>query len=177
MSDGRPVGNGYSHPWARLPNETAKAFEIFSLYCRMRPSERSLNEVYRRYYNRPEINTGSVRLSDWSTKYNWVERTRKYDAHVEKKRIQRNTEERLRMYEEQAQLGRDLSSRGKRIIEANREEETEVSDGIKMVVEGVKIERTSRGEPEKTDKLEITGKMSWIDIMAEMKRKSEKKDD
>lgn len=83
-------------PWDQRPGETDKAFRGFRIY-RDLGADRSLGAAYHEYKHGPETGdgTGSKRgrkpagyFSDWSTKYDWGERVRAYDAHRDKQVIQ-----------------------------------------------------------------------------------------
>lgn len=83
-----------SHPWDRLPAETARAFEAFQIYLELGPS-RSLDETSRLFYGKPGNEQATDRqrkssktgrppgqVTSYSRRFRWVERAAAYDAHI-----------------------------------------------------------------------------------------------
>lgn len=62
----------------QLPNEPADAFAAFNDYCRM-GAGRSLAALSQAGTKQAPINT----LKKWSTRYNWQERVREFDANTQ----------------------------------------------------------------------------------------------
>lgn len=63
-------------PWERQKGESAQAFEAFSLYLEM-GADRSLRAVSH------ECNKSISLIRRWSSAYNWVERCRAWDNHLQ----------------------------------------------------------------------------------------------
>lgn len=158
-------------PWERLENETPKAYAAFCKYYRLVPEERSISKVREKIGKRSASERG---LETWSSRYNWVSRAQAWDDYIEAQNRKRNERERLRMYERQAKMSMEMQNRGLKVVKAHYVEGTFVSDGIKMITEGVKIERTSRGEPGDVVKTENQVKITWDDIITEFLRDDEK---
>jgi hypothetical protein len=74
--------------WAKLPNETAKAFSAFQLYMSLPvkdindPSNnRTLLNVSEKLGYKHDAGKPASTINLWSRKYGWVERSNAYDAH------------------------------------------------------------------------------------------------
>lgn len=59
--------------WERQPGETSKQFEAFSVYCDLRPNERSLRKAA------AQLGKSTYLLEDWSRANNWVQRVEAWD--------------------------------------------------------------------------------------------------
>lgn len=75
-----------SHPWARLPNESAKAYSAFLQYRDMPPKhhdpyqQRSLSNAAQK------LGTTAGTLMQWSSAYGWVQRAAAWDVAVSQER-------------------------------------------------------------------------------------------
>lgn len=63
-------------PWERQKGESAQAFEAFSLYLEM-GADRSLRAVSK------ELSKSIPLIKRWCSAYNWVERCRAWDNHLQ----------------------------------------------------------------------------------------------
>jgi hypothetical protein len=72
------------HPWDRRPKESVAAYRAFLVY-RDQGLDRSLTAVKAVYAQRPTKESGARRpdLERWSSRYQWVERCRAWDNHVQ----------------------------------------------------------------------------------------------
>lgn len=66
-------------PWDMQENETAKAWGAFQVY-RDLGTRRTLREAVKMLGKEPKY---QAQMQKWSAKYNWVERCKKFDAHVD----------------------------------------------------------------------------------------------
>lgn len=82
--------------WERQPNESAKAFEAFDLYCKL-GEERSIRKVAQK------LNKSTQLLGRWSSQWNWVNRSRDYDN--EKRRQELQAEKKAYRTMRERQLG------------------------------------------------------------------------
>lgn len=64
------------HPFDQRPDESAKAFAAFKLYCEQ-GSNRALREVARK------LRKSLTLLGRWSSQHDWAKRVRSYDAHID----------------------------------------------------------------------------------------------
>lgn len=69
-----------SDSWERQKGETPQAFEAFKAYCEM-GDERSIRKVAQ------ELGKTDSLLRRWSSRWNWVERTRDYDNDIRLKEL------------------------------------------------------------------------------------------
>src|SRR5215467_5679024 len=87
-------------PWERQPGESARAFAAFCLFRDIGP-RRSLRECCRRFYgDRTMSNLGQS--STWSGKWQWVERCRAWDDHLDALARQEQERQRKEMVERHA---------------------------------------------------------------------------
>lgn len=72
-----------SYEWDRLEEESIKAYEAFCAYRDM-GSSRGVLKAYRLKTGKNEANTISGQWLGWYDKFDWKERARAYDVHLEK---------------------------------------------------------------------------------------------
>lgn len=77
--------------WERLPNEGDKAWAAFLAYIDMPirdvanpDNSRTLSNLTRKLGYAAPAGKAASTIEDWSAKFNWVERSRAYDAHQSK---------------------------------------------------------------------------------------------
>lgn len=69
-----------SAAWERQPDESERAFAAFRMWLEVDPTEgRSLIQAYRQFSGRPEVKKPPGYFRNWSTKYRWEDRARRYD--------------------------------------------------------------------------------------------------
>lgn len=140
-------------PWERQRGESQKAFEAFTVYRDM-GAERSLMKVVQK------LNKSLQLLGRWSSKWNWVERVRLYDAELDRQYRLEQEEERRKMAErhaKQAMMFQNKILERLRTIDPNR---LSPSDLIKWFDVAVKVERLSRGESTEITEVEHSGQVS-----------------
>lgn len=98
------------HPWDRLAKETDKAFAAFCVYRDMGAG---------RSHTKTATALGKAKgyrgwLETWSSRFDWVARAAKYDAHLDGKAQEATVEE----YQELAKLQVRIASKGLRLVEA-----------------------------------------------------------
>jgi len=96
--------------WARLPNETEKAYRAFSAFLDAGPLREKI-AIYRQLYGTPEAKSPAGYFSAWAKRFKWDERARAYDAHMDQ--IEREAREKAAA---KAAAGRE-KERQKEIIE------------------------------------------------------------
>lgn len=79
-------GDDLKNAWDRMPKETLKAFHAFSLYRDMDPLKRSHRAVAE-----SQGRVSSQVIEKWSSKYEWLDRCRKYDDYRDE--LKRRSEE------------------------------------------------------------------------------------
>src|SRR5215831_10550216 len=102
----QPPSNGASPtllPWERQPGETSKQWLAFVTYRDLGPA-RTLAEVCRLLYPGQRRTPRPVgRVVAWSSKNDWVERARAWDAEQDRINREAQTEARLEMTERHLQ--------------------------------------------------------------------------
>lgn len=108
--------------WDRLPGEGTRAYHAFLIYRDLGPA-RTLEEVYRvvqettkskRSRGKSPTTHASGRINGWSSSWNWVERARAWDRHVQDER------DRIALQCAREQEEIRLRCRWKRIVTADK---------------------------------------------------------
>ena len=128
--------------WERQKNESSKAYAAFCVYRDLGP-ERSLEKV-RQNLDKPRTRKW---LGDWSVKYNWVERAQAYDDYIERKKREEKENAILEMAERHAKLAMAFQQRVAQRLQQIDPAELSPSDIAKWLDIATKLERLSRGEP------------------------------
>jgi len=136
-----PIGK--SEPWERQPGETNKAYYAFTLYRDM-GYKRSLVKVGQKYGGNRNIR---ALMERWSSQYNWVERVTAYDDYLELQKRLAHEEELEKMCKRHLTLSMALQSKAAEKLKDLEGKKMRVSDAIRAVSEGTKLERLTRGEP------------------------------
>jgi len=123
----------------------------FDLYVRL-GAARSLERLHEELTADPgliELNSAPSRstLDAWSANFHWQDRLRD----LEREAANRDREEQVRalhdMNERHVKEGLALQQKGVERLKTLDEDEMSASDAIRSVIEGVKLERLSRGAP------------------------------
>jgi hypothetical protein len=158
-----------SKAWERQKGETSRAFAAFACYRDM-GSTRTLERVAAELRAaKPAATdglpagkkTGSIpgRLGAWSSEFNWVERAAAWDREADGVRCKAHLDEIRKMNERQAKAGLLLQSKG--IARLNRMTDAQIdaltwSEVVSLLVKGINIERTARGEATEVVKQDTT---------------------
>jgi len=133
----------------------------FDLYVRL-GAARSLERLHEELTADPgliELNSAPSRstLDAWSATFHWQDRLRD----LENEAANRDREEQVRalhdMNERHVKEGLALQQKGVERLKTLDEDEMSASDAIRSVIEGVKLERLSRGAPTERVAQEGTG--------------------
>lgn len=163
-----------SHKWERLPQESSKQFEAFTLYRDLGPN-RSIQKVAQ---ERTEGRPHTSRLKEWSFKYEWVERATAYDAHLDEIRrsgkedeirelAAQNSHEIDKMNIRHALEAQLLQNKAIEKLESLNIEDMKPHDIVKFYDTAVKIERLSRGVSTENIKREEVKEVKEDDITRE----------
>ena len=134
---------------AKLKTETSRAKQGFEDYYAL-GATRSLEKLHQKYTDdTPNPPTGSMdTLKLWSNSFRWQDRLREREQRISReteiKLVDRITEMRVR----QAEVGEKLQQKGLQRLQELVGEEITPSEARAMVIEGAKLERIARGEPE-----------------------------
>jgi hypothetical protein len=142
------------HEWDRLSGESSRAYAHFCLYRDMGLA-RSIRQLTK------DSNCGSkvTQLMRWSSRWRWVERSQRYDDHLQYQDRLRQEKERkdmLTRHGKIAVLGQNLVVKGIEKLLADVEQgkrDLSASDASRLLDVAVKIERLSRGEPTEISEL------------------------
>ena len=144
------------HEWDRITGESSKAYAHFCLYRDMGVS-RSLRTL-----EKADGCTSDYRqLGRWSSKWQWVERSRRYDDYLEAHERLRQEKERRDMRKRHAQialLGQNIAVKAlESLLQKVQAGTGEVAPGdvTRLLDTSVKVERLARGESTETH--ELTG--------------------
>ena len=128
--------------WERLPGESSKAYEAFCIY-RDLGVDRSIEKTAK---NR--LKPGSYSwLRNWSSKYNWVERARAYDDYLEREKRKEREKAILEMVDRHIKEAMALQQKALERLKTLNPDELTTRDVLNYLLEAMKVERLSRGEP------------------------------
>lgn len=129
-------------PWERQKGESHQAFEAFHEYCLM-GSTRSIRKVAEKLGKSQQL------LSRWSSKWDWVNRSREYDNELVRNETEEAKKEIAEMRKRQIEMGKYFQAKGVAAIKEKVEKQEKLSyetlrDLINLVTNGVSIETKAR---------------------------------
>lgn len=128
--------------WERLPEESSKAYEAFCIY-RDLGVDRSIEKTAK-----SRLKPGSYSwLRNWSSKYNWVERARAYDDYLEREKRKEREKAILEMMDRHIKETMALQQKALERLKTLNPDELTPRDVLNYLLEAMKVERLSRGEP------------------------------
>jgi hypothetical protein len=137
--------------WDRQPREGARAYEAFALYREMGYT-RSVSKVAQRLGKQVSL------IRRWSSAYDWVSRVKAWDAHQEQETRQQQAQAVREMRKRHAQEALAIQEKALSRLRQMDIGELSASDVIKFFVEGARLERVARGEPEAINETVLTGR-------------------
>ncbi|HYG67586.1 MAG TPA: hypothetical protein VD838_08005 [Anaeromyxobacteraceae bacterium] len=145
-----------AQPWELQPGETAQQFVGFVAYRDLLPQDRSIDKAYEVATGRklPRGERAPGYFGRWSSKNGWPERAAAWDGHVDEQRRrwreEAEKEEVQEMARRQIGLATALQTLGANVLNVLRTSPEKISPHamIRAIVEGSKLERLNRGEPE-----------------------------
>lgn len=126
--------------WEIRPGESAKAFEAFTVYRGLRPSERSLRLVGE------QLGKSEGLIERWSARWAWVARVRAYDAHLEQQRRADWEAERLEQRAARQKVVCALLSMAADLVRAQQEKPLTPDDLHRLASAVAKVLADSRAE-------------------------------
>ena len=126
-------------PWERQLNETARAWEAFSMYRDMGAS-RSIAKVAR------ELGKNKVVLEKWSTEYDWVKRVAAWDAEKDRVARQAQLTDIIEMRQRHAAIAKKMLDTADSALNNIRPDDVSTSEIARLVEIASKLERISRGD-------------------------------
>ena len=154
--------------WERQPGETNKAYYAFTLYRDM-GYQRSLAKVREKYGANYRRDVRRL-IERWSSQHKWVERVSAYDDYLDLQKRKVHEAELEKMCKRHLTLSMALQSKAAELLKDLVGSEMRVSDAIRAISEGIKLERLVRGEPTMEVKGELVttvvgfSHMPWEDI-------------
>lgn len=126
-------------PWERQENESAKAYQAFSIYRDM-GVERSLAKVG------GELGKSTKMMEKWSKAHNWVKRVEAWD--IEQDRLLRIELSKTigKMRKKHAEIANVMLNRAMKALQKLPIEEMKPQDISRFVDSATKLERISRGD-------------------------------
>lgn len=128
------------HSWERMPEETSKQFEAFSIFRDIGPS-RSISGVA----NLWSESGATSRLREWARKNKWHQRVIDYDEHMDRIMVVSHEEEIKKMVVRHAREAKLFQSKVHDRLENINPDELKPHELIKWYETAVKIERLSMG--------------------------------
>lgn len=138
--------------WERLKGEGTRAFAAFCVYRDLGPT-RSMPKATARMGRKA---TYTRQLEKWSSRWNWVARAKAYDEHLERLKREASEGKVVEMAERHAELAEALLAKISHRVHALDPELISGRDLSALFKAGVEVERTSRGEPGSTSRVEAT---------------------
>lgn len=126
-------------PWERQAGESAKAFEAFAIYRDM-GIERSVRKVAQR------LNKSVALIAEWSSKKDWVERCRAWDAEQDRIARLEQIKSIKAMRNRHAGMAKAMIVKAGRALNRIPDDEIKPSDISRMIEVASKLERISRGD-------------------------------
>ncbi|NMC77687.1 MAG: hypothetical protein GYA60_10425 [Candidatus Methanofastidiosa archaeon] len=120
--------------WEQYESEGSKAYEAFACYRDM-GRKRSISKVAK------ELGKNDSLISRWSKTYEWVHRVNQYDAYMDKVRLEEREKQTKQFEELKLKYGILMTYKGGQILESMDPKKIKISDAIRMVDFGVKLER------------------------------------
>lgn len=140
-------------PWGRLPGETAKAFNAFTVYRGLPPHERSLRRAVEHLYG-SVISSKLRQFQNWSSKNRWVVRVQAWDDYQDAQSRQAEIEALKAMRERHAREALLIQQKG---LEALKEiDTTSLSPALmlRFITEGARLEHDASGYTKSSNGIE-----------------------
>lgn len=126
-------------PWDRLEDETAKAWEAFTLYRDM-GANRSIRSVAEK------LQKSETLIGRWSRTYDWVERAVQWDEEQDRIVRKAQLDDIKKMRKRHAEIATDMLVKAAAALEELPADEIKAADISRMVDIASKLERISRGD-------------------------------
>ena len=149
-------------PWEVQPNETPRAFSAFIVY-RDIGARRSLRKAARIFYEIPEteempFTSPKLRqFKTWSANFGWVGRGHAWDVHLDEETRYDNIVAVKEMRKRHATVANMAIAKSAERLRVLQSAELSIGDATRLFDLAVKVERLSRGEPDRI------GQISGID--------------
>jgi hypothetical protein len=138
--------------WDRQPGEGTKAWVAFCVYRDLDPATRSLSKVAQ------ELGKSKVLMGRWSSHWRWVGRVRAWESEKDRQKRAGELKALEDMDRRQVAMGRLMQSKGIERLNAMSPDEVQllsVSEVIRLIETGVRLERIGRGDPDVSEPLRL----------------------
>ena len=120
--------------WEQSEYESSKAFEVFR-FNRDMGARRSISNVAK------HLGKNDSLISRWSKTYEWVRRVNEYDSYMDKIRLEEREKQTKQFEGMKLNFAMLMTLKGGQKIESTDPSKIKISDAIRMVNFGVKLER------------------------------------
>lgn len=151
--------------WERLPNEPWQAFQAFTKYRELAPTERGLGGLAKL------IGKAESTLYNWARKYSWQDRMNEYADYQD--RCYRDTQEVMlkEMRTRQARIGMKLQQKAEERVDTIDVNFLSPGDIVKFAEAGAKMEQKARGDVTESIRIEHKGSVNLNHSQSEFARK------
>ena len=148
------------NPWEIQLDETGKAFDAFRLYRDQGP-QRSTRQVAL------TLGKSGALINRWSSQHQWVRRVALWDRHLDRQGQLEAIEARKDMASRHARVSSLVLSKAmQRLVGDENNNVTALdlntltaNDVARLIDLAVKVERVSRGEPDRIDRVDVVGQL------------------
>lgn len=135
------------YPWERMPDETQKAYAAFAVYLKIPPYKRSIRGAVREL--KGELNLSTLRIfSAWSSKYNWVYRSGKWDDFCVEEERRVHIQGVKEMRSRHLRVAQALFTNGVqrlKMMDAEEIKSLNIDDMFRLLSKGYEMERETMG--------------------------------
>lgn len=156
--------------WFRQKGESGQAYAGFDLYC-------TLGHTRTQRKVADQLGKSQALISRWASAWSWCDRSDKYDVNMghelEKVRAAEAKEQAQKMIERHVQIATnmqgialgELSRLAATLNDPNGKRRLSPRDNIALLLEGVKLERLNREQPDSITR--VQSDQSYADLVAE----------
>jgi hypothetical protein len=130
------LNNPADVPWMRQRGESWQAYRAFSVYRDIGPSRDHTK-------TRDKVGCNISLIRKWSARWDWVERVGSFDANESYERMVRMREGRIRMWEHDARLARELMDKVWERLKSMSPHEMSVSQLLQAIKIGHEIQKSA----------------------------------
>ncbi len=131
---------GMPQPWERRKGESQRAFAAFVMY-RDLGNERTYATVAEK------LQKSEALIGRWGRNHSWQERVEAYDAYLDRRRVEANIRERIRMVDRQAQTAVLIQEKCTEALGTLDGQKLTPMQIARLFEVATKVERSCRGEP------------------------------
>lgn len=126
--------------WLRQPYESKAAYEAFAAY-------RDLGDKRSQVLVAKQLGKSTTLIARWGSQWKWVKRVEAWDYHLDAEATAAAFEEVKEMRKRHINIATALQVKGFEGFDKLNAEDLKAAERLSFILEGVKLERISRGEP------------------------------